>query len=140
MEWATVHGENYGTLKEFVNQAEKEERVALFVLDVQGGMAIKKKYPKSVLIFLLPPSLEELRNRLVWRGTDKTDEVNKRLETALKEIKFWSKYDYVVINKNLEQTVNMVEKIIEAERRKFFRFDFKKWKKTAKLNKKGIQT
>lgn len=140
VEWATVHGENYGTLKEFVNQAEKEERVALFVLDVQGGMAIKKKYPKSVLIFLLPPSLEELRNRLVWRGTDKTDEVNKRLETALKEIKFWSKYDYVVINKNLEQTVNMVEKIIEAERRKFFRFDFKKWKKTAKLNKKGIQT
>ena len=125
VEWAKVHGEYYGTLKKFVDPAEKEGKVALFVLDVQGGMAIKKKYPESVLIFLLPPSLGELKSRLIGRGTDNTGEVKKRLKAALKEIKFWSKYDYVVINKNLEETIKLVEKIIEAERHKSFRFDFK---------------
>jgi guanylate kinase len=139
VEWAKVHGEYYGTLKKFVDQAEKKGKFALFVLDVQGGMAIKKKYPESVLIFLLPPSLLELKKRLIMRGTDSTDEVEKRLKIALKEIRFWSKYDYVVINKNLEETVKSVEKIIEAERWKSFRFDFKRWNKTAKLTKKDIR-
>ncbi|MCK4385856.1 MAG: guanylate kinase [candidate division Zixibacteria bacterium] len=133
VEWAKVHGEYYGTLKKLVEQAEKEGRTALFVLDVQGGMAIKKKYPESILIFLLPPSLGELKRRLIGRGTDNIDEVEKRLETALKEIKFLSKYDYVVINKNLEETVKLVEKIIEAEKHKSSRFDFKKWDKDSKF-------
>ena len=127
VEWAKVHGEYYATLKKFVDQTEREGKTALFVLDVQGGMAIKKKYPESVLIFLLPPSLEELKRRLIQRGTDNTGEIKKRLKTALKEIKFWSKYDYVVINKNLEETVKVVEKIVEAERHKSFRLDFRKW-------------
>ena len=139
VEWAKVHGEYYGTLKEFVDQAEKEGRTALFVLDVQGGMAIKKKYPESLLIFLLPPSLQELKRRLIRRGTDNIDEVEKRLKIALKEIKFWSKYDYVVVNKNLEETAKLVEKIIEAERHKSLRFDFKKWNRTAKFTKKHIR-
>ena len=133
VEWAKVHGEYYGTLKKFVDQAEKEGRVALFVLDVQGGMAIKKKYPKSVLIFLLPPSLRELKKRLIGRGTDNMDEVKKRLKTALKETKFWSKYDYVVINNELGETARLVEEIIEAERQRSFRFDFKKWNTKAKF-------
>ncbi|MFQ6002146.1 MAG: guanylate kinase [Candidatus Zixiibacteriota bacterium] len=132
VEWAKVHGEYYGTLKRFVDQAEKEGKVTLFVLDVQGGMAIKKKIPESVLIFLLPPSLEELKRRLIQRGTDDSDEVKRRLKTALKEIKFWSKYDYVVINKNLEETVKSVGKIIDAERHKSLRFDFKKWNRIMK--------
>ena len=133
VEWAKVHGEYYGTLKKFVDQAEKEGRVALFVLDVQGGMAIKTKYPESVLIFLLPPSLRELKKRLIGRGTDNMDEVKKRLKTALKEIKFWSKYDYVVINNELGETARLVEEIIEAERQRSFRFDFKKWNTKAKF-------
>jgi guanylate kinase len=133
VEWAQVHGEYYGTLKESVDQAEREGKTALFVLDVQGGMAIKKKYPESVLIFLLPPSLEELKKRLIQRGTDRADEIDKRLKIALKEMKFWSKYDYVVINKNLEETVKLVEKIIEAERYKTFSFDFESWGKNSNL-------
>lgn len=131
MEWAKVHGEYYGTLKKFVDQAERDDKVALFVLDVQGGMAIKKKYPEGVLIFLLPPSLKELKRRLVGRGTDDIGEVKRRLKTALKEVKFWSKYDYVVINNELGETARLVEKIIEAERQKSSRFDFKKWNKKA---------
>lgn len=133
VEWAKVHGEYYGTLKKFVDKAKEEGKTALFVLDVQGGMAIKKKYPESVLIFLLPPSLEELKKRLIRRGTDRADEIEKRLKIALKEMRFWSKYDYVVINKNLEETVKLVEKIIEAERHKSLRFDFESWGKNSNL-------
>jgi guanylate kinase len=129
VEWAKVHGEYYGTLKKFVDQAEKKGKTALFVLDVQGGMAIKNKYPESVLIFLLPPSLQELKKRLIRRGTDSVDQIKKRLKIALKEIRFWSKYDYVVINENLKETVKLVEEIIEAERHKSVRFDFESWNK-----------
>jgi guanylate kinase len=133
VEWAKVHGEYYGTLRKLVDQAERDGKVALFVLDVQGGMAIKKKYPESVLIFLLPPSLKELKRRLVGRGTDDIGEVKRRLKTGLKEVQFWSKYDYVVINNNLGETARVVEKIIEAERQKSSRFDFKKWNKKARF-------
>jgi guanylate kinase len=129
VEWAWVHGNRYGTLKKFVTKAKRERKIALFVLDVQGGTAFKKKYPQSVLIFLLPPSVEELKRRLIKRGTEKTEEMKKRLKTALKEIDFWSKYDYVVINKTLSQTVDSVEKIIESERLKSIRFDYAKWGK-----------
>ncbi len=129
VEWAWVHGNRYGTLKKFVTKAKRKRKVALFVLDVQGGMAFRKKYPQSVLIFLLAPSMEELKRRLIKRGTERTEEMGKRLETALKEIDFWSKYDYVVINKNLSQTVESVEKIIESERLKSNRFDYAGWKK-----------
>ncbi len=129
VEWAWVHGNRYGTLKKFATKARREGKTALFVLDVQGGMALKKKYPQSVLIFLLPPSMEELKRRLTKRGTERTQEMKKRLKTALKEIDFWSKYDYVVINKNLSQTVKSVEKIIDSERLKSIRFDYAGWEK-----------
>ena len=127
VEWAWVHGNRYGTLKKFVTKTKKGRKVVLFVLDVQGGMALKKKYPQSVLIFLLPPSMEELKRRLTKRGTERTQEMKKRLKTALKEMNFWSKYDYVVINKNLSQTVKSVEKIIDSERLKSIRFDYAGW-------------
>jgi len=129
VEWAWVHGNRYGTLKKFVAQAKKRGKTALFVLDVQGGMAFKKKHPQSVLIFILPPSMRELKRRLIKRGTEKTEERKKRLKTALKEINFWSKYDYVVINKNLSQTVDSVEKIIDSERLKSTQFDYTRWLK-----------
>lgn len=129
VEWAWVHGYRYGTLKKFVTKAKREGKIALFVLDVQGGMAFKKKYPQSVLIFLLAPSVEELKRRLIRRGTERTEEMRKRLKAALKEIEFWSKYDYVVVNKNLSQTVDSVEKIIQSERLKTTRFDYAGWKK-----------
>ena len=129
VEWAWVHGHRYGTLKEFVTKVKKKGKVAFFVLDVQGGMAMKRKYPKSVLIFLLPPSMGELKRRLARRGTEETSEMKQRLKTGLSEMAFWSKYDYVVINKNLSQAVKSVEKIIESERLKSGRFDHTAWRK-----------
>jgi guanylate kinase len=124
-----VHGYRYGTLKRFVTKVKKEGKVAFFVLDVQGGMAMKRKYPQSVLIFLLPPSMSELKRRLAHRGTEKTAEMKQRLKTGLRERTFWSKYDYVVINKDLGQTVKSVEKIIESERLKSARFDYATWRR-----------
>jgi guanylate kinase len=136
VEWAWVHGYRYGTPKKFVTKAKGERKVALFVLDVQGGMALKKAYPGSVLIFILPPSMMELKRRLARRGTERTQEVKGRLKTALKEIQFWSKYDYVVINKDLNQAVQTVERIIESERLKSIRFDFGGWGKGKRRKKK----
>jgi len=127
VEWAWVHGHRYGTLKRSVTRAQEGGKVAFFVLDVQGGIAMKKLYPQSVLIFVLPPSVGELKRRLIRRGTEDSQEMKDRLRTALKEIHFWSKYDYVVINKNLEQTVRSVETIIQAEELKAGRFDHTRW-------------
>jgi guanylate kinase len=129
VEWAWVFGHRYGTYKKFVTRAKKEGKVALFVPDVQGGMAIKRKYPDSVLIFILPPSLRELKRRLVHRGTEGKTEMKRRLATALKEIKFWSKYDYVVINEDINQTARSIENIIKSERLKTTRFDYSGWQK-----------
>ncbi|MGB8656333.1 MAG: guanylate kinase [Candidatus Zixiibacteriota bacterium] len=128
-EWAWVHGARYGTLKRYVTEAKEQGKVALFVLDVQGGMAFKKKYPDSVLIFILPPSFTELKRRLIHRGTEKEEDVKRRLKTALKEVEFWSKYDYVVVNESLSQATESVEKIIQAERLKSSRFDYVHWGK-----------
>jgi len=127
IEWAWVHGYRYGTPKQFVTKVKKTGKTAFFVLDVQGGMAMRKQYPQSILIFILPPSMQELERRLIRRGTEGTREMKVRLKTALKEIGFWSKYDYVVINKNLDQTVECVEKIIQAERAKSEQFDYPDW-------------
>ncbi len=135
VEWAWVHGHQYGTLKMSVQKAKKEGKVALFVLDVQGGMAMKKAYPQSVLIFILPPSTEELKKRLGKRGTEKPEQMKQRLNTSLKEIGFWSKYDYVVINESLSETVKSVEKIIQSERFRSIRFDYASWSKSKKASK-----
>jgi guanylate kinase len=129
VEWAWVHGHRYGTLKESVAQVKRKGKVALFVLDVQGGMAMKRKYPESILVFLLPPSMSELKRRLARRGTEETTEMKQRLKTGLREMTFWSKYDYVVINKNLNQTVRSVENIVESERLKSSRFDYTGWRR-----------
>lgn len=144
VEWAWVHGYRYGTPRQFVTKVKKAGKTAFFVLDVQGGMAMKKKYPESILVFILPPSMWELERRLIRRGTEGTKEMKVRLKTALKEIGLWSKYDYVVINKNLDQTVECIEKIIQAERAKSNRFDYNDWSrnkgKYKKTNlKKGIR-
>jgi guanylate kinase len=111
-EWAKVFGDYYGTPKKNIRKAEGEKEVLLLVLDVQGGIALKRKYPRSVLIFILPPSLPELRRRLVNRGTDDPEVIRKRLKLALKEISYAGKYDYLVVNENLSQTVELIEKVI----------------------------
>ena len=120
-EWAEVHDYHYGTRKPFVEQVLRDNQIALFDLDIQGGLHLKEAYPESVLVFILPPSMEVLEKRLRGRKTDDDGIIRTRLKNALAEVKFWSRYDYVVINDNLDTAVKQVQAIIEAERCKVSR-------------------
>lgn len=137
IEWAKVYGNFYGTPKKFMSKATREKKVMLLVLDVKGGMQIKRIYPQSVLVFVLPPSFTELKRRLKKRGAEIQEQLNLRLKAALKEIEFWSNYDYVVVNRDLNETVNSIENIILGELNRSSRFDFKTWEK--KLRFRGTK-
>jgi guanylate kinase len=114
-ESAQVHDHYYGTSRAFVDQILQNRQVALFDLDVQGGLQIKEAYPQSVLVFILPPSAEELEGRLRGRETDQEAVIKTRLENAKTEMTYWPKYDYVVINDQLDDAVKRVQAIIDAE-------------------------
>jgi len=114
LEWAVVHGHYYGTLREQVRLLLEEGRDVLLDIDVQGGLAIKESEPEAILVFLLPPSMEALRERLRARGTDSQDVVAARLANAAEEMVSADRYDYQVWNRDLEDAVEEVAAIIEA--------------------------
>ncbi|MDO8528102.1 MAG: guanylate kinase [Deltaproteobacteria bacterium] len=115
-EWANVHNWFYGTLKAPLEQALKEGKEVLLDLDVQGGMALKKIFQgKAVTIFLLPPSPEELERRLSGRGTDSLEQRQIRLENSRHEMGFKNQYDHQVINHDLEQACQEIEKILSLQ-------------------------
>jgi len=115
VEWARVHGNFYGTPKDLVDKARRSGWTVFFSLDVQGALALKRKYPPAVLIFLLPPSWAELKKRLLNRRSDSGRVLQVRLRNARQELKAWKKYDYVLVNLKLPDTVRQIESIIQAE-------------------------
>ena len=116
LEHATVFDNLYGTPKDMVlNRLERGYNVILDI-DVQGGLQVKKAMPEAVLIFILPPSLAELRKRLEGRGTEDAEKIEKRLGEALNEIKLIGEYDYYIVNKDLDEAVGLARSIIAAER------------------------
>jgi guanylate kinase len=115
LEHAYVHTNYYGTPRGYVmDQVEKGE-IVLLEIDVQGALQIKNNYSEAVFIFLLPPTMEELKNRIVKRGTESEEDINRRFENAFKELDFVGKYDYFVVNDKLEDAVSDIEAIIKAE-------------------------
>ena len=116
LEWAEVHGHLYGTSLTAINAQVSAGFDILMDLDVQGGGNVKDQFPDSVLIFLLPPSLKVLENRLATRGTDDPPVVRKRMIQASEEIKSCSWYDYIVINDDLEKAIDEARSIIVSER------------------------
>lgn len=128
VEWAKVFGKYYGTLKKLADQARAKKLTMFFTLDPQGALALKKKYPDSILIYILPPSISELKRRLQKRKTDSSPIIQKRLKEALKEISFWDKYDYVIVNRDLKESVSIVRDIIQAEKSKSRNFNFSSWR------------
>lgn len=123
LEHAYVHTNYYGTPKEFVfNEIEKGE-IVLLEIDVQGAIQIKEKYKEVVFVFLLPPTMDELRNRIVKRGTESEEDINTRFTNAFKELDFVGKYDYFVVNDNVEDAVKDIENIIAAEKLRVKRHD-----------------
>jgi len=115
LEWAAVHGNHYGTPNRYVEEQAGAGRTVLLEIDVQGGMSVKKKRPGAVLVFLLPPSLEELEARLRGRGTDDESVVRRRLKNARWELGFFNEYDYLVVNEEIASCADDVLDIIRAE-------------------------
>lgn len=116
LEYAFVHTNYYGTPKKFVfNEIEKGE-IVLVEIDVQGALQIKKNYKDAIFIFLIPPTIDELKQRLTNRGTETEEEIKVRFENAFKELDFVGEYDYFIINDKVEQAVSNIETIIEAEK------------------------
>lgn len=114
VEWENIYGNYYGTLRKHIDEALAQKKHMLFDIDVNGALSIRKLFPNdSVLIFLRPPSLEELKKRLKKRGTDSDDVIRTRLERARMEMELAESFDYVVTNDDLEATLKTVHHIIE---------------------------
>ena len=124
MEFAEYMGHHYGTPREPVERWLAEDRVVLFDLDVQGAHALKLAHPECVTVFLLPPSHEELSERLRLRGTDAPDQIARRLARADAEIAQAPFYDYLVINRQLEEATQQLVAIVAAEQCRATRWKF----------------
>jgi guanylate kinase len=115
-EWAEYGGHLYGTPASPLEEALKDGRDVIAALDVQGAMKVKGKMPDAVLIFLLPPSMEELERRLRGRGTESEEMISLRLKRAEEEIGMIGNFDYAVVNDKVEEAASKIASIIEAER------------------------
>ncbi len=116
LEYALVHGNYYGTPKKSVLDSLDKGLDVILELDIQGALKIKENYPDGIFIFIMPPSMRELKNRLVKRGTETKEKIIERFKNAYKEINELSKYNYVVINDEVDKAVEKVRAIMLAER------------------------
>lgn len=118
LEHACVYGNYYGTPKSFVAQKLEEGSDVMLEIDVQGALRAKKIFPDGILIFLVPPSMEELERRIRGRGTESEEQIQTRLGKAKSEMEQVERYDYVIVNDHIERVVDEIESIIEAEKLK----------------------
>ncbi len=117
LEWAEVHGNFYGTPREPVERSMAEGHDMLFDIDWQGALQLQEKMPADVVsVFILPPSLAELKSRLHRRAEDSNEVIEQRLENSREEMQHWGDYDYVVINDDLDNAYSAVRSIVIAER------------------------
>ena len=112
LEWAHVHDHRYGTLKSDVDKELSQGRDVVLEIDVQGALQVRSACPECVLIFIMPPSIAELERRLKKRGTEEDSAVELRLHNAVEEMKMSEKYDYVVVNDEVERAVMEIREII----------------------------
>lgn len=116
LEWATVYSNMYGTPEKFVQNNLNNGIDVLLEIDIQGALQVKAKKPDGIFIFIAPPNIEELNNRLVARGKDSPDSIEERLKACRQEMEHMKEYDYLVINDNIDEAVKVTEAIIIAER------------------------
>ncbi|CEI84353.1 guanylate kinase [Oceanobacillus oncorhynchi subsp. incaldanensis] len=115
LEYAQYVNNYYGTPRKYVEETIEKGLDVFLEIEVQGAMQVKKNFPQGVFIFLFPPSLEELKNRIVNRGTESQELVLNRLKEARNEIEMMDAYDYVVVNDQVETAVDKVKAIIKSE-------------------------
>lgn len=121
LEWAVVHGELYGTPRANLEEADEQGANLLLDIDVQGAKQVAESLPDTVTIFLLPPSSEALKERLRRRGSENSDELRTRFETAQRELDAMDEFQHVLVNDRLEDTVAIIQTIIAAERHRLCR-------------------
>jgi guanylate kinase len=115
LEWAEFCGNKYGTPKQYVMDKLGNNKDVLLEIEVQGALQVKGKFDKSVLIFLMPPSLELLRVRIEGRNTETKEIIDMRMERAKEEVKMTDKYDYIVVNDDLNTAIEDVFAIMRSE-------------------------
>lgn len=129
LEWAEYVGNYYGTPRQFVDDMLNEGRDVILEIEVQGALQVKESFPQGTFLFLAPPDLNELENRIVGRGTESQEIIRKRMEVARAEIELMDHYDYVVVNDVIESACDRIQAIITAEHLKKDRqvHKYRKW-------------
>ena len=115
-EWTQIHGHYYGTSHEEIQTVERDESDLFLEIEGHGALQIKGQYPMALTIFVLPPSLRDLRQRLEERGTDSQEEIDRRMKNALAEIEYIEQFEFIVINDVLKQAADQLEYIVQAHR------------------------
>jgi guanylate kinase len=121
VEWAVVHGHLYGTPRSFLERMRQAGKDVLLDLDVQGALAVKKRSPDAVLIFIRTPRFSDLKKRLRHRSSDNTEEIRRRLKNAKTELKLAKRYDYQVVNDEIPRALKQLGSILDAESRNAIR-------------------
>mgnify|MGYP003477018213 FL=1 len=122
-EWAVVHGNLYGTSKKQLSEIMDGRIDVILDIDSHGAMQIKENWGNGVFVYILPPSFDDLRRRLTERNSDAINEIKKRLENAKKEIPYYKRYNYVIINDKFEKALEDLKSIITSERLKIDKFN-----------------
>ena len=125
LEYAQVYGQWYGTPRKALMDKMEQGIDVLLEIDVQGALQIKKQFADAVYVFILPPSLDTLQERLYGRASDSTEEIHRRLQKVKEEVRSFHEYYYVVRNENLRESLRELESIFVAERLKTKRLDLK---------------
>ena len=115
LEYATFKGNSYGTPRAYVEELINNKKDVLLEIEINGALQVKEMFPDALLLFTTPPSALELKNRLVGRGTETEEVINQRLAISCKESQGMGKYDYLIINDNLDKAVDQVHNIIQSE-------------------------
>lgn len=114
IEYAEYVGNYYGTPKDYVFQKLDEGYDVILEIEMQGALKVKEKFPETALIFITPPSADELKKRLVGRGTETVEQIDKRMSRAVDECPYMSKYDYILVNDDLDECVDNIHNLLQA--------------------------
>ena len=121
IEYARYVDNYYGTPRDYVERQLEVGKDVILEIEIQGALKVKEKFPDTLLLFVTPPSACELKNRLVGRGTETMDVIEFRLRRAVEESEFMEKYDYLMVNDDLEECVDEVHRVIQEEHKRSFR-------------------
>lgn len=121
LEWVKYCDNYYGTPKAFIDSSISDGNDVILDIEVEGAMRVKEKYPECILVFVVPPTIEELKKRIEKRGSESSISVSKRLKRAEEELNYIDKYDYVIVNDDVNEAINELKSIIVAEKLKISR-------------------